>query len=857
MSEWSEKNSSQTSLSTLWLCKPFGLKKNKFVINFRENSKKFIIGILTKNIALNLSGALFFIGIGYSLKWWYKDQLFLILLKQNLPVFSESENKISWETGEYALNQIKEQQKRLAGKKKNVATFHIFDMTSVPSSALSVQSFAFQEGGKTHKPVENYLVEEDFNNSKHIPSLASIDKDAFFNSDVNVKSHEVLEFNSKAPSFCLKQPIQDSKKVKDTISYLSPVGIQFAKQLGVRYDLIDRIDLYTNQIVVKLKQPWQKHVYQRFIGIFAQSNPSTSSPKEEVACGGREESALRFLQTKGLRPKEEENVRSSSEGEVPIIYDNISSSPNPVSGLANLKAIPTTGQLHIVSNSEGEKDTKFRDCSSEKRTKNFLTADRGLEGQEKFSIYTRWKQLFPKTWFKLSARSFCFLNQELSPAPTLSNPLSSVGRLGVTKLKGISPYAMHTPYKNKFLMYPEEKGHKELNLLKPTVLLFSSVNVELIPGSSNKNNGILDTKFTKLREFISPTVPFSGVNPYQFLMKRQQIIRDKIVTTLGSTCFSEKPWYSNATNELTALGKLSYPLELTKTLTGWQPSIDVLILNSYLDEIPYKLENVLQPYFPKKDSELLSLSTSFIKSINYVDKDKSSIIPSLILPLKRSNLSIQEKTNNSSNLNAPLSLNRTESINFLQSSTSSMLEESQGALLPSYGVQSVALQKEDNSMQKKYANDQKKVVVSESYLKKSQLFEIKQLLKNELQSLINTLPLAVIDQFFFNEYLQEEKKNVADVTTNVLGVKTLRDLTKNTPPTSFNEVSEQSFVSEGKASYLQTPLKPSVDLFYGAKKKKSVHSASYRKYFFSFNATSYTIWYPVLLFAKHRKGTRS
>ena len=177
MSEWSEKNSSQTSLSILWFCKPFGIKRNKFVINFRENSKKFIIEILTKNIALNLSGAFFFIGIGYSLKWWYKDQLFVILLKQNLPVFSEPEHKISWETGEYALNKIKEQQKRLAEKNKNVPTFHIFDMTSVPSSASSFEGGVINKiNSKLHKPLENYLLEEELSiNSLQMHDNKSID----------------------------------------------------------------------------------------------------------------------------------------------------------------------------------------------------------------------------------------------------------------------------------------------------------------------------------------------------------------------------------------------------------------------------------------------------------------------------------------------------------------------------------------------------------------------------------------------------------------------------------------------------------------------------------------------------------
>ncbi len=41
------------------------------------------------------------------------------------------------------------------------------------------------------------------------------------------------------------------------------------------------------------------------------------------------------------------------------------------------------------------------------------------------------------------------------------------------------------------------------------------------------------------------------------------------------------------------IGKLSYPVELTAAMTGWQLPVETLLLNSYLDEIPYKLENTL------------------------------------------------------------------------------------------------------------------------------------------------------------------------------------------------------------------------------------------------------------------------
>ena len=91
-------------------------KISDFIFRFRESSQRFVVEILTQNFAFNLSGTLFFIGLGCSLKWWYKDQLVITLLKQNLPAFSQPQQKISWETGEYFLG---EQTHQFLRKKPN------------------------------------------------------------------------------------------------------------------------------------------------------------------------------------------------------------------------------------------------------------------------------------------------------------------------------------------------------------------------------------------------------------------------------------------------------------------------------------------------------------------------------------------------------------------------------------------------------------------------------------------------------------------------------------------------------------------------------------------------------------------
>ncbi len=81
----------------------FPYQISHFVLRFRESSKNFIVKVLTNNLAFNFSGTLFFVGLGCSLKWWYKDQLLISLLKQNLPVFSEPQQKFLWETSEYII----------------------------------------------------------------------------------------------------------------------------------------------------------------------------------------------------------------------------------------------------------------------------------------------------------------------------------------------------------------------------------------------------------------------------------------------------------------------------------------------------------------------------------------------------------------------------------------------------------------------------------------------------------------------------------------------------------------------------------------------------------------------------------
>ena len=457
MSQWSEKipkeNLSKTVNSTRYLFTSFSEVWIQ-INNFRKSSKKFIIDLLTKNVALNLSGAIFFVGLGYSLKWWYKDQLFVVLLKQNLPALSESQQNISWETGESILNN---------------------------------------------------------------------------------------EYQTWTP-------------------------------------FIDRIDLYANHICVKFRQPWQKHVSERFIGVFgepAQANISKqvlTIPFTGEKDWWKENTSVNRIINNYLPSDLKKNTVltpyvQSKEGHALQLEDLYKLEGYAKQNFANITPFYLS---HLNINSKASRIFKETESKKPEEIHNFAgslySSKRVLKDVviksnvvNKFSTYTPEKQIFPKNWFKLSPRNLCFLNQEVILPPL-----------------GTKQRSHRASLNNNFVILP--LGAKQKRAFTPL--------------RAKQRRG-------KVGKSVADVARVNKWNP-----------------SWGS-------WRSEAAEQIdkslicnTSTDKLSYPLQLTKKLAGWQPFPNLLVLNSYLDEIPYKLENALQSYFPKKNSQLLFLSTSFRKSIN-------------------------------------------------------------------------------------------------------------------------------------------------------------------------------------------------------------------------------------------------
>ena len=485
--------------------------------SFKETSKKLVVDISSKNSALNLSGALLFIGLGCSLKWWYNDQLLTILLKNNLPALSEPQQKISRETGEYVLAEQTNQFR----KKKDYTCYAISP----------------RRGANSHN-----------NNGE----MAHANNVQFFD------------------------------------------------------NLIERIDLYANSVVIKLKSPWEKHAYQRFVGVFPERGNQHIHFKNPINLGGtaanfsviddvhkyikkngkplgssftREKNnvqdlVLERIQEVSFSKDKEENInevnriigaglmngievnptvsnclpRTPTQREDPVLRKiDIDSKENsadlteywkPVSlqypeGLMYPKvvltqSIDTKKQIPLAERTDkvdGANGVNFISNNQQKLT---ATVDR--------QKYTSWGPIYPESWFKLSARGLC-----VDQPDTLANFFFQQ----VVDFSGTKSGYFSLPFLRKVNRFtPNFKTHHHVN----------------------------EVDVPKDYYFLAAT--------------RSSVINNEIdVVSKSVSGTSEGGSFKRR--------KLSYPLELTTTMVGWQPPINTLILNSYLDEIPYKLETYL------------------------------------------------------------------------------------------------------------------------------------------------------------------------------------------------------------------------------------------------------------------------
>ena len=492
-------------------------KISDFIFRFRESSQRFVVEILTQNFAFNLSGTLFFIGLGCSLKWWYKDQLLITLLKQNLPAFSQPQQKISWETGEYLIGEQTRQ--FLIKKQKNN------EIVMLPNLLGT-----FNEHERSCKGV----------------GLKNSEMDLFFTPQVQ---------------------------------NVSPYSFS---------DLIDRVDVYSNSLVINFRSPWQKHAYHRFVGLFP-----------ELICADTAHTSS--MQVRRLPS----NIGFSEASE------NILSAPN---SLGEVKKATSSSSIKFVP---------------------------PIFQKEKYTFLDIFSASPPKNWFKLSARGLCILNDA---SPSSYTPGVKAAHLPASPFQ--SKIGQHTPRIGTELVHSRilNKGLAELSVI---------VNYPTIK--------------TSIKEKTSP-------------------ISSKVDSELKVQRLAELNLGRQTTN-------FSYPLELTQKMNGWQPPVQKIILNSYLDEIPYKLENT-------------QWATTGQIGLSKRLSNRNG-------PLRQYSGDVKKKD---------------------QTLIKSTKTQQEGAKLPLHG--------------RSIVNDSCKEDKQQMHSRKrfDQLIEIKQVLINELQILANSLPVIFVDR---------------------------------------------------------------------------------------------------------------
>ena len=551
------------------------------VSNFRDSSKKLVVDISSKNPVLNFSGALLFIGLGCSLKWWYNDQLLTVLLKNNLPALSEPQQKISRETGEYVIVEQTDQLGKLTKAEQD------------RSSLLATQE------------------------------------------------------ESTALRACFVNGVDTAADSKDRANNSNNREIAGVNNAQLFDNLIERIDLYANSVVVKLKSPWEKHAYHRFVGVFPENLNQHVALTGPINLGGANFSVIgnvhKYLDNNG-KP-----VRGSFTNLLNKVNDqgaeliDCACSPSEQNKVSNVNEVA----IDAISDA----DCKVADRVDFTNTNQRKLIRETINGQK----YTFWGPIYPESWFKLSARGLC-VNQHHTLAnfffqqtadfcflPKLCSAYYPVPFLGkINKLTpnlitqhpffAISPALRRTVStgcgSNPSGMQSCQGYNQDIpkNDYARTAVWSSVVNNNFVnfnnrfQGKTLRHNLINSTDVqpvernsnTGSKRFIGKTNQpdfATHINSVNSCAISEADSKDKSsaiscfttpVQSQGSINSKDTAAYSINCTSLARpesgpfkFKKLSYPLELTTTMVGWQPPIDTLILNSYLDEIPYKLETYL------------------------------------------------------------------------------------------------------------------------------------------------------------------------------------------------------------------------------------------------------------------------
>ena len=664
---------------------------SQLVSRFRESSQIFVVQIFTKNLAFNLSGAFFFVGLGCSLKWWYKDQLLIALLKQNLPALSEPQEKISWKTGEHIL-----------GEQNYKVPLTFADACSRKYNDIGIKGESKNVNSLTSKSLATLLTFIKSPISATMPLLGS------FPQEISSIDKDVPLSWGITPDYFIRP---NYKEIKSNAN-LNQVDNISHQQVNVfnktSPHLIKRIDFYANHAVVKFNPPWQKKVYQRFIGIFSEPAKIENSQ----ACFARNIFAEKFANEnfsnysfwKPIKPvnwyKLSARGLCTLNEKVSIDCKEYASMFNTESSKEECRFSPNKNNLKLSCSF----DKKFLELHANINRHHFLQ----LGGQKSKLNITKDLFGFFKNAFSVNKRSNKSLSSRLSSKGVAQGLLCNQGsdkrekkRLNGVQLQQTPPFTA---------LRHDQKAKEYRRITNLSQISFPFNEKKKVERSSIGNNLTGHT----------PLLSFGASQETNPLGHRRYSGGSFGVQTQAKHTGTPSGLQSRGVmskNKPTIIKKFSYPLELTTTLTGWQPSVNSLLLNSYLDEIPYKLESILTilPYnktgqtqnspYPEgiKVDEAAGVSVSFFDSY-------------------------REKTCSGSK--QPIEQNRSET-----------------SIKPSFIVKTP----------------------NETFLKKLQFIQINQLLRNELQLLVNKLPLHFVDQYL------PQKHNIVQLPETQQSIEAKRD----------------------------------------------------------------------------------
>ena len=748
------------------------LKISDFIFRFRESSQRFVVEILTQNFAFNLSGTLFFIGLGYSLKWWYKDQLVITLLKQNLPAFSQPQQKISWETGEYLIG---EQTRQFLRKKPNFSSGTALDTCGAWGASLK-KDLNSNSLCELRPRIASNFTPHRFTSSSHVTSSMLHVLHARSELELNpilfnpkaqrMGSDEIYSFadlikgssplgglktklssdqvsaltlkmgNQKANKMYEKAAVRGSearwieseaikKRALSDHAHVTPVGFLNSEIEGIFTpqvrnlspcsfnDLIDRLDVYSNSLVINFKSPWQKHAYHRFMGIFPE-----------------------------------------------LIYADTAH---------GLHSLSSNSQKAIQGTDNRGPQVKIASALTEKATLSSSSSSTKVV-HSVFQKYTFWGP--PKNWFKLSARGLCILN-DASPLTsflhfdvqhkpilryfttffkkpliqTLELPFSEICEVPekniVVASYASSPEVLPSP--SEFDGKPElvsassssiffapsvhrdqrcthvvgEKKDASAEHYFAPLVVNRGCKTQLASSMHDKARTLLSIE--KVKPLIKKTRAGTSLHHSRILNKglaelsvivnnvdgiKFPTTKTSIKDNLTASLDFSKAAYGRVDRQTT---NFSYPLELTPKMNGWQPPVKELILNSYLDEIPYKLENTLWATTRQINNRRLKLCHS----------------------------------------NCPLGFAPSPCISFRSHPCSARRTHTSGEEADNSGDvknKDQTLIKSTKKLDKGVKGMHQRCKETPLIKEKLQLIEIKQLLKNELEFLVNSLPVTFVNR---------------------------------------------------------------------------------------------------------------